>query len=198
MFGFVDLFFQATIGLGNALTGGFHVVPYEEIEPPRQIAEYKGVKYHNVVSYFASKESRCDYEGVVVPFVRDKDEEMKRGGETEILKADPTAIIGWATVFTHKTCGDGTDVKGFFIGARPYSRLPLRPVGIMHTIYDYSDRPASLKPIWFDQVKAVLKKKEETGDAGVTDALKAMEVTNKKWSTTSDTVSESSISNRVE
>jgi hypothetical protein len=131
----------------------FHLIGTTHLDPNVRDSVYP---VHGFVSGFFRP--RCDYTGVMVPFVRDWAETLDEGKPTErVLPPDPDTTVGQAYIFTKVVC-DGKPAEHVLLVDEDWRAVTRIADG--HTINAqnyYGIRPDQ-RPKWFDQVVARIQR----------------------------------------
>ena len=114
-----DIIFGAAhaIYIAGALVGSVILWPdhtYSLHKAPEEREMVTVVGFH---PQWYKADSKCHYTGLIVPYVRDWPETVRRGQEEEVLPPDLEHTAGHAVILDKKTCPGKEDEKVFLVDA---------------------------------------------------------------------------------
>jgi len=135
-----------------AFTVTFHLIGTTHLDPDTRDSVYA---VHGFVSGFFRP--RCDYTGVMVPFVRDWPETVQRGDQEEVLPPEPDVTAGQAYIFTQKKC-DNQPVERVLLVDADWRAVTRIADGHTINAQNFYGLKPEQRPKWFDQVVARIQR----------------------------------------
>lgn len=129
-----------------AFTITFHLIGTYNLAPNVRDSVYP---VHGFVSGFFRP--RCDYTGVMVPFVRDWPETVQHGDHEEVLPPEPDVTAGQAYIFTQKKC-DNQPAERILLVDEDWRAVTRIPDGHTINAQNFYGLKPDQRPKWFDQV----------------------------------------------
>lgn len=158
IFGAAHAIYIAGALVGSVILWPDQTYPLHKAPEEREIVEVVG--FH---PQWYKADSKCNYTGLIVPYVRDWPETVRRGQEEEVLPPDLEHTAGHAVILDKKTCPGKDDEKVFLVDAVE------RNFGALGGGTDFHfDDPDTIKPEykpkWLPQVMQRLQRIGEHDD----------------------------------
>ncbi|MFL9864157.1 hypothetical protein PQR67_08255 [Paraburkholderia fungorum] len=112
IFGTAHAIYIAGALVGSVILWPDQTYPLHKTPEEREIVEVVG--FH---PQWYKADSKCHYTGLIVPYVRDWPETVRRGQEEEVLPPDFEHTAGHAVILDKKTCPGKEDEKVFLVDA---------------------------------------------------------------------------------
>jgi hypothetical protein len=171
IFGAAHAIYIAGALVGSVILWPDQTYPLHKAPEEREMVEVVG--FH---PQWYKADSKCHYTGLIVPYVRDWPETVRRGQEEEVLPPDLEHTAGHAVILDKETCPGKEDEKVFLVDAVE------RNFGALGGGTDFHfDDPDTIKPEykpkWLPQVMQRIERvAEHDGDAKeLLEAITALE-----------------------
>ncbi|WP_183085267.1 hypothetical protein [Trinickia fusca] len=167
IFGTAHAIYIAGALVGSIILWPDQTYPLHKAPEEREMVEVVG--FH---PQWYKADSKCHYTGLIVPYVRDWPETVRRGQEEEILSPDLEHTAGHAVILDTKTCPGKEDETVFLVDAVE------RNFGALGGGTDFHfDDPDTIKPEykpkWLPQVMQRIERVAEH-DGNAKELLKAI------------------------
>ena len=158
IFGAAHAIYIAGALVGSVILWPDQTYPLHKAPEEREIVEVVG--FH---PQWYKADSKCHYTGLIVPYVRDWPETVRRGQEEEVLPPDLEHTAGHAVILDKKTCPGKDDEKVFLVDAveRNFGALG---GGTDFHFNDPDTIKPEYKPKWLPQVMQRLQRIAEQDD----------------------------------
>lgn len=148
MFDFANLLFTVGVVISQVQLYSSH-----DYKPPVERDAVVAVSMHREW-YRSDGSGKCEFKGVMVPFVRDWDVIQNRDGMDEVVqKADPESTAGMAFLVNEKVC-EGKETEKLMRGGDKYRLVAGGNFYKKHTVMatDLLTTPQNQQPQWLIQV----------------------------------------------
>jgi hypothetical protein len=112
IFGAAHAIYIAGALVGSVILWPDQTYPLHKAPEEREMVEVVG--FH---PQWYKADSKCHYTGLIIPYVRDWPETVRRGQDEEILPPDLEHTAGHAVILDNKTCPGKEDEKVFLVDA---------------------------------------------------------------------------------
>ncbi|MBC8745342.1 MULTISPECIES: hypothetical protein [Paraburkholderia] len=185
IFGAAHAIYIAGALVGSVILWPDQTYPLHKAPEEREMVEVVG--FH---PQWYKADSKCHYTGLIVPYVRDWPETVRRGQEDEVLPPDLEHTAGHAVILDKKTCPGKAEESVFLVDAVE------RNFGFLGGGTDFHfDDPDTIKPEykpkWLPQVMRRIERVAEH-DAHAKELLEAITVLEKNRAAKAEAVATAS------